>query len=98
VENALASYRLAVERPIHRNLPEVALPGVPRRYDIGDLLLAVSPRPGVFINPANGVGVTMSEQDARRELGYVFDSDRNLGAAGRVPLTWRGFGEPLPVE
>jgi hypothetical protein len=98
VENTLASYRLAVERPIHRNLPEVALPGVLTRYDIGDLLLAVSPRPVVFINPANSVGVTMREQDARRELGYVFDSDRGLGAAERVRLVWRGFGEPLPVE
>jgi cephalosporin-C deacetylase-like acetyl esterase len=98
VENTLASYRLAVERPIHRNLPEVALPGVLTRYDIGDLLLAVSPRPVVFINPANSVGTTMREQDARRELGYVFDSDRNLGAAERVRLAWRSFGEPLPVE
>lgn len=98
VENTLASYRLAVERPVHRNLPEVALPGVLTRYDIGDLLLAVSPRPVVFINPANSVGVTMREQDARRELSYVLDSDRGLGTPNRVRLAWRSFGEPLPVE
>jgi len=98
VENTLASYRLAVERPVHRNLPEVAAPGVLARYDIGDLLLAVSPRPVVFINPADSVGVTMREQDARRELAYVLDSDRGLGTANRVRLAWRSFGEPLPVE
>lgn len=98
VENTLASYRLAVERPVHRNLPEVAPPGVLTRYDIGDLLLAVSPRTVVFINPANSVGVTMREQDARRELAYVLDTDRGLGTADRVRLAWRSFGEPLPVE
>ncbi|HWW76472.1 MAG TPA: hypothetical protein VNZ44_13830, partial [Pyrinomonadaceae bacterium] len=98
VENTLASYRLAVERPIHRNLPEVALPGVLKRYDIGDLLLAVSPRPVVFINPANSVGTTMRERDATREMSYVLDSDRALGTPARVRLAWRTFGEPLPVE
>src|SRR5215204_1764599 len=98
VENTLAAYRLAVERPVHRNLSEVALPGVLLRYDIGDLLLAVSPRPVVFINPVNSVGTTMREQDVRRELAYVFDSERNLGTNERVRLVWRGFGEPLPVE
>jgi dienelactone hydrolase len=98
VENTLASYRLAVERPIHRNLSEVALPGVLLRYDVGDLLLAVAPRPVVFINPANGVGATMREQDARRELSYVLDTERNLGTPERVRLVWRGFGEPLPIE
>jgi hypothetical protein len=98
VENALASYRLAVERPLHRNLPEVALPGVLMRYDLGDLLLALSPRPVFVINPSNSVGVTMRERDAGRELGYVFDSDRDLGTAGRVRLAWRGLGDPLPVE
>jgi cephalosporin-C deacetylase-like acetyl esterase len=98
VENTLASYRLAVERPIHRNLPEVALPGVLTRYDIGDLLLAISPRPVVFINPTNNVGTTMREADATRELGYVLDTDRALGTTARVRLAWRSFGEPLPVE
>jgi cephalosporin-C deacetylase-like acetyl esterase len=98
VENTLASYRMAVERPVHRNLSEVALPGVLPRYDVGDLLLAVSPRPVIFINPINSVGATMREQDARRELSYVFDTERNLGTPERVRLIWRGFGEPLPVE
>jgi cephalosporin-C deacetylase-like acetyl esterase len=98
VENTLASYRMAVERPVHRNLSEVALPGVLPRYDVGDLLLAVSPRPVVFVNPVNSVGATMREQEARRELAYVFDSERNLGTPERVRLVWRGLGEPLPIK
>jgi dienelactone hydrolase len=98
VENTLASYRMAVERPVHRNLPEVALPGVLPRYDVGDLLLALSPRPVVFINPADSLGATMREADARRELDYVFDSERNLGSRERVRLAWRAPGEPLPIE
>jgi hypothetical protein len=98
VENTLVSYRLDVERPLHRNLPEVALPGVLTRYDIGDLLLALSPRPVVLINPANGVGTTMREAEARREFAYVFESERNLGSAERVRLVWRAPGEPLPIR
>jgi cephalosporin-C deacetylase-like acetyl esterase len=98
VENTLAAYRMAVERPLHRNLSEVALPGVLRRYDVGDLLLAASPRPVVFVNPLNSVGAAMREPEARRELSYVLDSERNLGTPGRVRLVWRGSGEPLPVE
>ena len=98
VENSLMAYRMAVDRPIHRNLSEIALPGVLLRYDIGDLLLAASPRPVVVINPVNSVGTSIREEEFRHELGYVLDSDRQLGSTDRVSLSWRGAGEPLPIK
>jgi hypothetical protein len=60
LENTLATYRMVVDQPIHRNVPEIALPGVLRKYDIGDLLLAVSPRPVAVINPVDAVGTLVS--------------------------------------
>jgi cephalosporin-C deacetylase-like acetyl esterase len=98
LENTLVSYRMIVERPLHRNISEVVLPGVLLKYDIGDLLLAASPRPVMLINPVNSIGNQIREEEVRRELGYVLDSDRRLGAADRLNFVWRSVGEPLRIE
>ena len=37
-------FRRAVEQPLHRNLAEVAPPGVLRVYDLGGLMLALGSR------------------------------------------------------
>ena len=98
VENTLAAYRMAVDRPIHRDLPEIALPGVLRRYDLGDLLVAIGPRPVRVINPVNSVGERIREDAFRKALGYVFDSDRQLGWPDRIRVLSRDPREPLPVD
>jgi cephalosporin-C deacetylase-like acetyl esterase len=98
VENTLASYRMAVDQPLHRNIPEIALPGVLRHYDLGDLMLAAYPRSVAALNPVDAVGVPLREQNFRKELDYVFESDRNLGSPDRVRLLSRGFREPLPID
>ncbi len=98
LENTLATYRMVVDQPIHRNVPEVALPGVLRKYDLGDLLLTVSPRPVAVINPVDAVGTLVREEAFRKELAYVFESGRNLGSPERVRILRRGFGEPLPID
>ena len=41
IENTLADYALALNAPLTRNLPEIALDGVLRKYDLGGLMLAV---------------------------------------------------------
>lgn len=97
LQNTLMSYRLAVERPIHRNLFEAAIAGVLRRYDLGDLLMASSPRPVSVINPVDQLGVMVRHEEFRAEMRHVFDTDRNLGRAGRVRLLWRDRRDPLPV-
>lgn len=98
VESTLAAYRMAVDRPIHRDLPEIAIPGVLRKYDLGDLLLGVSPRSVTVINPINSVGERVREQEFREQLGYIFDSDSRLGLPDRIRVVSRGARDPLPVD
>lgn len=98
VENSLASYRMVVDQPIHRNVSEVVLPGVLKKYDTGDLMLAAYPRPVTVINPQDALGVALTEPEYRKSLAYVFDSDRNLGSPQRVRVLFRGARDPLPID
>jgi dienelactone hydrolase len=58
---ALAAYRLAVEAPITRNLPEIALPGVLLHYDLPDLVTALAPRRVVMIDPVDATGRSLRQ-------------------------------------
>ena len=98
VENTLTSYRMIVDQPVHRNAAEVLVPGVLRKYDIGDLLLAAYPRRVTIINAQDALGVGISDAEFRKETEYVFRSDQNLGQAGRIQLMWRGPRDPLPIH
>lgn len=57
--NAIVSYRDFVERPISRDMAEVNLPGVLRRYDLPDLM-AVLGRRLTLVNPVNSIGETLN--------------------------------------
>jgi dienelactone hydrolase len=52
-QQAPAALRLAVERPVHRHLFEVAMPGVLTRYDLEDLIRAMAPRAVTVVNPVD---------------------------------------------
>ncbi|MGD0870262.1 MAG: pectate lyase [Bryobacteraceae bacterium] len=88
IENSLASYRQIIDQPVHRNVSEVVIPGVLRRYDTGELLEAVYPRPVTIVNPRDALGDAVSEADFRKGLAYVFESDRRLGLPDRIRLVW----------
>lgn len=98
VEQGLASYRLVVEQPLHRNVSEVMVPGALARYDLPDLAMAASPRRVTVLAPVDAMGNTLRHEAFRREWARVFDTDAALGQAGRVRLSWRGPRDPLPVE
>jgi hypothetical protein len=98
LENTLTSYRTIVEQPVHRNVSEVVIPDVLRKYDTGDLLLAVYPRPVTVISPEDALGAVVSEEKFRQEMAYVFRSDENLGSGRRIRLASRKPGESLPIE
>jgi cephalosporin-C deacetylase-like acetyl esterase len=98
LENSLAAYGMAIEQPLHRNVSEVLIPGVLRRYDLGDLLLAVSPRAVTVINPQDATGMTLTNEQFRKDLDYVFQSEAMLGTPGRLRVVSRQAGEPLPLE
>ena len=86
VAGALASYRMIVDQPVHRNVSEVVIPGVLRKYDLGDLLLALNPRPVEIIDPQDATGAAISEQDFRKALAYVFQSEARLGTEQDIRL------------
>ena len=86
IENSLASYRQIIDQPVHRNVSEVVIPGVLRKYDTGELLEAVYPRPVTIVNPRDALGDAVSEADFRKGLAYVFESDRRLGRPDRIRL------------
>jgi cephalosporin-C deacetylase-like acetyl esterase len=90
VENTLASYTLALNAPLTRNLPEIALDGVLRKYDLGGLLRAIAPRPVTLLNPADAVGQPLREDAARRELAYAL--------SGSARISQRAPSDPLPFD
>ena len=98
VQSTLAAYRMAVDETLTKGIPEILIPGVLRKYDLGDLMLAISPRPVVVINPVDAVGVPVREQDFRTKLAYVFESNRNLGFPERVGILSLELRDPLPIE
>ena len=66
IQDTLASYRLAVDRPVNRGLYDVLIPGVLRKYDLPDLIAALKPRPVVVINPVDQLGKTLLKQGRYR--------------------------------
>lgn len=96
-DNSLTAYRMAVEQPIQRELPEVLAPGVLRRYELSDLALAAFPRPVTFVNPTDAVGAPLTQAAFDEEMASVRAADRKLGQADRVRWTWRGGRDPLPL-
>jgi cephalosporin-C deacetylase-like acetyl esterase len=89
VENTLTSYRMVLDEPLHRNIPEVLVPGVLRKYDMGDLLLAVAGRVTV-VNPQNAAGDVITADQFHKELNYA--------PADKVRVTFRKSEDPLPVD
>lgn len=95
LQQVLTIYRLAVDHPVHRNLYDVGIPGVLRKYDLDDLLLALSPREVEIINPVDGVGRPVSPESFRGLCDSVFEVDRKMGQAGRVNVSFRASRESL---
>jgi cephalosporin-C deacetylase-like acetyl esterase len=89
-ENTLASYGLALNAPLTRNLPEIALDGILRKYDLGGLVLAIAPRPVTLVNPTDAVGQPLREDAARRELAYAL--------TGGARISQRTPADPLPFD
>jgi cephalosporin-C deacetylase-like acetyl esterase len=97
-ERTLVSYRAALNAGLHRNLSEVLIPKVLTRYDTGDLIAAIHPRPVVLVNPANPMGQAMRDPIVRAELAATFESERALGTPQRVRIVRRVPTDPLPID
>jgi cephalosporin-C deacetylase-like acetyl esterase len=66
LQDTLALYRLAVDRPLHRGLYDVGLPGVLLHYDLDDLVAALAPRPVTIVAPVDALGVPMLLREFRQ--------------------------------
>lgn len=98
LENTLVSYRMVVDQPLHRNVSEMVIPGVLRKYDTGDLLLAAYPRQVTVVSPRDAAGDLVSDDQFRSDMGYVFQSLRNLGSGQPIRLVSRKAGDALPLD
>jgi dienelactone hydrolase len=79
LQDMVGSYRLAVERPLHRGLYDVAIPGVLRRYDLDHLLAALAPAAVTVLNPVDAFGNPLRLEPLRKQ----FESAPHVRFAGR---------------
>lgn len=56
VEDTLASFRMVLDQPLHRLIPESVIPGVLLKYDLGDVIKAIAPRPVSVVAPQDAAG------------------------------------------
>ena len=89
VQQTLAAYRLAIERPIHRHLYEVAIPGVLLRYDLDDLIASLHPRRVTVINPVDALDRPLRLAEYRELCARMLESGKH------VEVAYRGGREPL---
>jgi cephalosporin-C deacetylase-like acetyl esterase len=68
VQDALMSYRLAVDRPLNRGLYDVAIPGVLRYYDVSDLLTGIAPAHVTLLNPVDQAGNPARLEPLRKQF------------------------------
>jgi len=98
LDESPASYRAVLGHSIHKDLPESLLPGVLRVFDVGDLLLALAPRPVTLLDPVDAVGQPLARAGIDRELGDVLAADRALAGGDRIHILRRPRGAPLRWE
>lgn len=60
------SFRDAVNRPIARDLPAIAVPGVLKAYDLSDVIRALGGRPVELVAPVDPVGMPLREAEVTR--------------------------------
>jgi dienelactone hydrolase len=92
LDESMVSYRAVLGHSIHKDLPESLLPGVLRRFDIGDLLLALAPRPVLVADPLDAVGRPLSREELAGSLGEALAADTRLRGTERIHVTHRAPG------
>ena len=56
LEGTPTSYRAAVDHPVTREVYDVLIPGVLKKYDLPELVAALKPRPVLLLNPVDQLG------------------------------------------
>jgi dienelactone hydrolase len=96
--NTLVSYGMILNQPVHRNVSEVVIPGVLNYYDTDDLLLALHPRPVVYVSPRDALGDVISEASFRTVMAETLHWDQKLGSSKRIQFQTLAPGEALPLN
>jgi cephalosporin-C deacetylase-like acetyl esterase len=99
VEDTPGSYRAILDEPLHRDAPEIVVPGVLRHYDIADLIKAIAPRSVTVLEHLEGGALfTASHEVGLSEVGRslrgMARASRRMGSdAATPPGTPRSFEE-----
>ncbi|HEY3837479.1 MAG TPA: acetylxylan esterase [Bryobacteraceae bacterium] len=62
LDHTLQSYREALDHPIDRELYNVLVPGVLKKYDLPEMIAALAPRKVIVLNPVDQVGKPVAGQ------------------------------------
>jgi cephalosporin-C deacetylase-like acetyl esterase len=89
LEGSPALYRMAVDRPIHRHIHEMAPSGVLRKYDLDEVAAAIAPRPITVINPADALGEPIRVSEFRELWRYSLEARERLGEAKSIQVLHR---------
>jgi hypothetical protein len=85
LEDMLTSYRLMVGQPVHPSMQDVVIPGVLRRYDVGDLLLATFPAFVAIVTPLDASGRRMTAAAFTAAMAQVARSEESV-KSGQVKM------------
>jgi hypothetical protein len=78
-----------LDHPLHRGLAEVLLPGVLRRHDLDDLVLAVLPRPVTLVRPTGAMGQPLRRAERERAFARLRQEADRRGHSDRLRIVAR---------
>jgi len=75
IEASQISIRAAVDLPMQRDLPPVAVPGMLAAYDLPDVIAALAPRPVEILAPIDPLGNPLRKADYAKTIGATLAGD-----------------------
>lgn len=97
VQDAQLRYRMSVDGPISRDLPEIAMPVVLTKYDQPDLMAALAPRRIDVIGPRDQTGRPLRQAAFENAIAAVRAGDAALHLSGRI-VWWPYMPDVLPAD
>ena len=97
IENTLSTYMSVINVPVHRGVAESVVPGILKRYDLDDLMIAIVPRSIAIVSPVDGAGSEQGQAEFEGQLKRTYAADRSLHADNRLRFVERVSGQPLSI-
>jgi hypothetical protein len=78
IEASQISIRAAVDLPMQRDLPPIAVPGMLTAYDLPDVIAALAPRPVEILAPIDPLGNPLRRADYVKTIGARLAGDARV--------------------